>query len=93
MFNKYQSLLYTNLKKNSVKNAKAGVTTVIYGHDSLSSLQLRTYTKGIDTGCVSGGELTALIIRNGGKQKIEQVKCHDYREPSAKKAERLSDSP
>jgi hypothetical protein len=54
------------------------LTTVIYGHDSKSSLSLKTYTKGIDTGCVKGGKLTALIVGNGGEQNIVQVKCNDY---------------
>ena len=79
LFNKYQSLLYDNLTRNSVKNPKAGVTTVIYGHDPSPNPKLRTYTKGIDTGCVKGGKLTAFLIEDGGRQSIEQVKCHNYK--------------
>lgn len=55
------------------------LTTVIYGHDSASSLQLKKYTKGLDTGCYRGGKLTALVIEDGGKQGIVQVNCRDYR--------------
>ncbi|BDD61446.1 hypothetical protein MAP00_006490 [Monascus purpureus] len=80
LFNKYQSILYSKLKKSSPQNPKAGLTTVIYGHDSASSLQLKTYTKGLDTGCYKGGKLTALIIEDGGKQKIVQVNCGDYKQ-------------
>jgi hypothetical protein len=52
--------------------------TVVYGHDASSSLSIRTFTKGLDTGCVKGGKLTALVIDDGGKQNIVQVSCHDY---------------
>ncbi len=37
-------------------------TTVIYGHDARRGLNLQPYTKGLDTGCVKGGPLTALVI-------------------------------
>ncbi|KAJ5908150.1 Molybdenum cofactor biosynthesis MoeB [Penicillium taxi] len=77
MFNKYQSILYS-----SVKSAKmdplSHVMTVIYGHDAKTSLKIRTYTKGLDSGCVKGGKLTALIIEAGGQQTIVQVKCQNY---------------
>ena len=65
---------------------------MIYGHDSRRGLQLRRWTKGLDTGCVKGGSLTALIIQggdgDGGKKKtkgegvklqIKSVQCRDYR--------------
>jgi hypothetical protein len=56
-------------------------STVIYGHDSKRGLSIGKYTKGLDTGCHRGGELTALIIepsREGGKgmeQRIVSVDC------------------
>jgi calcineurin-like phosphoesterase family protein len=53
--------------------------TVIYGHDSKVGLKLGTYTRGLDSGCVSGGKLTALVIDASGKEKIERVRCfQDY---------------
>lgn len=51
--------------------------TVIYGHDSKTSLAIRDYTKGLDSGCVKGENLTALVIEDGGKQGLVQVKCQD----------------
>ena len=55
-------------------------TTVIYGHDSKRGLQLRQWSKGLDSGCVSGGRLTALVVDHGGRsQYTKQVKCKDYR--------------
>ncbi|KAF3480108.1 bis(5'-nucleosyl)-tetraphosphatase, symmetrical [Arthroderma uncinatum] len=53
-------------------------TTVIYGHDAKDSPVIRKYTKGLDTSCVRGGKLTALIIEDGGKQRLKQVKCKGY---------------
>ncbi|THC88405.1 hypothetical protein EYZ11_012145 [Aspergillus tanneri] len=77
LFNKHQSLLYSSFK-NTVEDPKSMTTTVIYGHDSYNSLSLKTYTKGLDTGCVEGGKLTALVIADGGEQKVVQVRCNDY---------------
>lgn len=55
--------------------------TVVYGHDSKRGLQLRRWSKGLDTGCLKGGELTALVIEPGKgqevKQRIVQVGCRD----------------
>ena len=49
-------------KKKKKKNKGNQPSTVIYGHDSRRGLQLRRWTKGLDTGCVKGGRLTALIM-------------------------------
>ncbi|KAL4895455.1 Ser/Thr protein phosphatase family [Aspergillus ambiguus] len=77
LFNKHQSLLYNSLK-NSAPEELSTLRTVIYGHDSKSSLSLKKYTKGLDTGCVKGGKLTAMVIGSGGEQKVVQVRCNDY---------------
>jgi hypothetical protein len=53
-------------------------TTVIYGHDSKRGLQIKQWTKGLDSGCVKGGRLSALVLSDGGKQDLVQVKCRDY---------------
>jgi len=52
---------------------------VIYGHRSKEGLQIHRWTKGLDTGCVKGEELTALVLDANGKQEIVQVSCQDYR--------------
>lgn len=77
-------------KKGGGKGEEPG--TVIYGHDSRRGLQLRRWTKGLDTGCVKGGRLTALIIQDGdgswGRKKakkegiqllVKSVRCKNYR--------------
>ncbi|KAK3691221.1 hypothetical protein LTR37_018809 [Vermiconidia calcicola] len=53
--------------------------TVIYGHHSKAGLQLHRWSKGLDTGCVRGGELTALVLDARGEQEIVSVGCKDYR--------------
>ncbi|QDS74736.1 hypothetical protein FKW77_000964 [Venturia effusa] len=44
--------------------------TVIYGHDSKTGLNIHKYSKGLDSGCVKGGELTAFVVDQTGKHKI-----------------------
>lgn len=61
-------------------------TTVIYGHDAKKGLQINKYTKGLDSGCVRGGKLTALVVEEKGKQSVVQVPCRDQRQsPSVEK--------
>lgn len=63
-------------------------STVIYGHDSGRGLQIHRYSKGLDTGCVKGGRLSALIIDNDTMERepnIVSVQCKDYREPEERK--------
>ncbi|KAJ8069211.1 hypothetical protein OCU04_002877 [Sclerotinia nivalis] len=71
VWNKYQKKL-----------PKKERTTVIYGHDSKRGLQLKKYSMGLDTGCLKGGKLTAVVIEGGNstpKHKVVQVKCKDGR--------------
>jgi hypothetical protein len=68
VWNHYQAHLQSTIQRK----------TVIYGHDSRRGLNLNTYTKGIDSGCVSGGKLTALVINEKGKESTVSVKCKNY---------------
>lgn len=77
MFDKHQSNLYKSVKA-SKSEPESEFLTVIYGHDAKTSLNIRTYTKGLDSGCVKGGKLTAMIIEPSGEQKLVQVKCRKY---------------
>ncbi len=57
-------------------------STVVYGHDSRTGLHIKKYSKGLDSGCVKGGKLTALVIeggKHGAKQSVVSVDCKDYR--------------
>lgn len=89
LWERYQD---AKVKKKKGGRKEEGPGTVIYGHDSQRGLQLRRWTKGLDTGCVKGGRLTALIIQggngDGGKKKtkgegvqlqVKSVQCKIYR--------------
>lgn len=57
------------------KLSKHERTTIVYGHNRKGGLNLQEYTKGLDTGCASGGHLTALVVDDKGETEIVQVKC------------------
>lgn len=50
--------------------------SVVYGHNRKRGLNLQEFTFGLDSGCVSGGKLTALVVDHKGTTEIVQVKCH-----------------
>lgn len=62
---------------------KASRRTVVYGHDAKRGLTVGKYTFGLDSACVNGGELTALIVQLNKKgdltHKIRQVSCKKYK--------------
>ncbi|KAK4073534.1 uncharacterized protein Triagg1_5360 [Trichoderma aggressivum f. europaeum] len=55
--------------------------TVVYGHDAKRGFRQERYTFGLDSGCVRGGALTALLVegKEGGKggftHTVMQVNC------------------
>lgn len=60
---------WTHTSKEKFKNSKhwyklwddvSEHITVLYGHDAKRGLNLRSHTKGLDSGCVKGKELSAL---------------------------------
>lgn len=85
LWNKYQQLLPARQLVTQLKSmGRSGVferkVTVIYGHDAKQGLQIKKYTKGLDSSCVRGGKLTALVVGEDGKEKIIQVPCKDHRQ-------------
>jgi hypothetical protein len=63
---------------DGVYGALSRTTTIIYGHDAAKSLNIQKYTKGLDSGCVYGHKLSALVIDNDGEQEVVQVGCKKY---------------
>ncbi|SCV05313.1 LANO_0H04720g1_1 [Lachancea nothofagi CBS 11611] len=62
------------------ESAPEGVT-VLYGHDAGRGLNLRKMTKGLDSGCVGGGKLTALeYVYADGKyhEYLHHVNCREF---------------
>ena len=77
LYNKYNKLLASG--QVEIDSSTPSTTmTVIYGHDAAKSLNIRKYTKGLDSGCVYGRKLSALVIEDGGKNEVVQVKCDEY---------------
>ncbi|PSR85757.1 hypothetical protein BD289DRAFT_433557 [Coniella lustricola] len=81
-----------NEQASSVFANPEPITTIVYGHDAKSGLQVPEiykegktgYTFGLDTGCVYGRSLTALVIeiRNGAVvHDIVQVACDKAVDP------------
>ncbi|KAF8242658.1 Metallo-dependent phosphatase, partial [Wilcoxina mikolae CBS 423.85] len=47
---------------NTNERVRRHPTTVIYGHYAARGLDIRPLTKGLDTNCVRGGNLTAFVV-------------------------------
>ncbi|KAF7513534.1 hypothetical protein GJ744_008828 [Endocarpon pusillum] len=86
LWNKYQQSLpaawwsfFPSRMFGGAQSAQEKRTIVVYGHDAPRGLQLKQYSKGIDTGCVKGGKLTALVLSASGSWQTVQVPCKGYR--------------
>ena len=53
-----------------------------YGHYAAKGLDIRRYTKGLDSNCVRGKKLSAYILQakkgGGVREKVVSVKCRKY---------------
>jgi bis(5'-nucleosyl)-tetraphosphatase (symmetrical) len=55
--------------QQQVAKAKSERLTLVYGHDSKRKIQMKGYSIGLDSGCVNGKKLTALVLqpKSGGE--------------------------
>lgn len=51
---------------------------VVYGHHSKAGLKISRWSKGLDTGCVKGERLTAMVLDAKGGHELVSVKCKDH---------------
>mgnify|MGYP005988696605 CR=1 FL=1 len=69
----------TAWNKRQNRQKKPTRRTIVYGHDAKRGLVLGDYTFGLDSGCVRGGDLTAMIVKGtkdgDWKYKIHQIPC------------------
>ncbi|KAI4726807.1 Metallo-dependent phosphatase [Aureobasidium sp. EXF-10728] len=56
-----------------IKHSKPSV--VVYGHDSPRGLNLKRWSKGLDSGCVNGDQLSAMVLDAWGQAEIVSVEC------------------
>lgn len=61
--------------KEQEKLTKKKRQVIIYGHDAGRDLNLRKYSRGLDSRCVRGGVLTAMVISGGDGEKYVHVKA------------------
>ena len=64
---------FWNHRQSKMKHGER--TTVVYGHNRKKGLNIHEYSYGLDTGCASGGKLTALVVDGKGETEIVSVKC------------------
>lgn len=46
---------------------------VYYGHDASKGLNLKKFSKGLDSGCDTGGQLSAMVISRKGNELYEEI--------------------
>lgn len=71
-----------------------GAPQLVFGHNALAGLQLEPWATGLDTACVYGGRLTAMVLREGERVPqsiarrrgllVSQPAARAYFEPSKK---------
>jgi hypothetical protein len=61
---------WNQIQKAQHKNDRL---TLVYGHDSKRDIQMKDYSFGLDSGCVNGGKLTALVLQPCGADDGKSV--------------------
>ena len=63
-----------------------GPPQIVFGHNALAGLQLQPWATGLDTACVYGGGLTAMVLREGERipQSTARRRALLVRQPAAR---------
>lgn len=79
-----RAVLWSKIWNLKQKEKDSDHQAVYYGHDAHRGLNLKRFAKGLDSGCDTGGELTAMVIwqerarkRTVYKEQVVQVTCDD----------------
>lgn len=79
VWNKYQRLMRWKESPQWPDELGSKHLTVVYGHDAKKGLKISKYTKGLDSNCVRGNQLSALVVSEDGRQDVVQIQCRiDY---------------
>ncbi|ORX39259.1 Metallo-dependent phosphatase-like protein [Kockovaella imperatae] len=66
------------LLRSKLPNIECSPVTVLYGHAAARGLDIKDFSKGIDTGCVYGHSLTALVLGDTSGLDGEPVTVGDH---------------